>query len=387
MTERDPESQTDRPPRRLRRWGHRLLVALLLGLVSTLLTAELCAVFMDLKAGQQASAEALIPDGYWTLSRWQRIGVMHYESVRKHGKTRSWAAEQAMGRPDSPKLADATTAWATAQADMGKQWLMLQYAAPVRATHVHVYENCAPGSLYRVTVFDARGREHVAWEGKDPGERNGSMAVVSKVPLRAPFAFDRVRLYLDTSAVSGWNEVDAAALIDGGGKEYWAVAARASSVYGYTVSPLESAQQMAPGWSTLNEPTTAFAAGEVTTERRAAAGFGWPWPALGVEWDMDKPPGPGARARGAPLSTVVLSANGDRAPALPWRPIVSGLVLGTLVHAALWMMLLALLTAPYRFTRELMRLRRGCCIRCGYDLRYDFPRGCPECGWLREGRE
>ena len=30
------------------------------------------------------------------------------------------------------------------------------------------------------------------------------------------------------------------------------------------------------------------------------------------------------------------------------------------------------------------RMRRGACIGCGYDLGYDFVRGCPECGWRRD---
>ena len=41
------------------------------------------------------------------------------------------------------------------------------------------------------------------------------------------------------------------------------------------------------------------------------------------------------------------------------------------------------LTKPRRFFLEISRLKRGCCVTCGYDLGYDFPRGCPECGWRR----
>jgi len=37
-----------------------------------------------------------------------------------------------------------------------------------------------------------------------------------------------------------------------------------------------------------------------------------------------------------------------------------------------------------RFLRESLWLRRGCCMRCGYDLRFDLANGCPECGWRRE---
>ncbi len=29
------------------------------------------------------------------------------------------------------------------------------------------------------------------------------------------------------------------------------------------------------------------------------------------------------------------------------------------------------------------RRRNGACLQCGYDLRHDFDKGCPECGWRR----
>jgi quinoprotein glucose dehydrogenase len=48
-----------------------------------------------------------------------------------------------------------------------------------------------------------------------------------------------------------------------------------------------------------------------------------------------------------------------------------------------WLAIWATLTIPRRFVRDLARLRRGACIACGYDLNYDFPKGCPECGWRR----
>jgi hypothetical protein len=41
------------------------------------------------------------------------------------------------------------------------------------------------------------------------------------------------------------------------------------------------------------------------------------------------------------------------------------------------------LTVPRRFLVEVSRLRRGCCVVCGYDVGYDFFAGCPECGWKR----
>jgi hypothetical protein len=60
---------------------------------------------------------------------------------------------------------------------------------------------------------------------------------------------------------------------------------------------------------------------------------------------------------------------------------------GLVVNAVLFATLIAagrlLLRVPGRFIREVSRLRDGRCIACGYDVGYDFARGCPECGWRR----
>ncbi len=61
---------------------------------------------------------------------------------------------------------------------------------------------------------------------------------------------------------------------------------------------------------------------------------------------------------------------------LPLRPIWPGLVVNTVIYAAfLW--------APPRLPfalRRFVRVRRGLCPACGYDLRHAEHQACPECG-------
>ena len=65
---------------------------------------------------------------------------------------------------------------------------------------------------------------------------------------------------------------------------------------------------------------------------------------------------------------------------VPFLPIWKGLVLNTLLYAAiLWLLILGQWTL-----HRMLRRKRGCCIKCGYDLRGDTSQGCPECGWGRE---
>ncbi|MCK4872189.1 MAG: hypothetical protein KAS72_05655 [Phycisphaerales bacterium] len=64
---------------------------------------------------------------------------------------------------------------------------------------------------------------------------------------------------------------------------------------------------------------------------------------------------------------------------IPLRPIWTGFAVNTLLYAMLFAVPLCVLTT----VRQMMRRRAGRCPRCGYHLRGDFHRGCPECGWAR----
>jgi hypothetical protein len=57
-----------------------------------------------------------------------------------------------------------------------------------------------------------------------------------------------------------------------------------------------------------------------------------------------------------------------------------GLIFGTLFYSAVWLIPLVCIPA----LRRHLRLGRGHCPACNYDLRADFAAGCPECGWNRE---
>jgi len=71
---------------------------------------------------------------------------------------------------------------------------------------------------------------------------------------------------------------------------------------------------------------------------------------------------------------------------LPLQPLWPGFLVNTMFCAAiLWL----LIPGPFML-RRLIRIKRGRCPQCGYDLRGAIPgagAGCPECGWERDGIE
>jgi hypothetical protein len=169
-----------------------------------------------------------LPRGYWVYV--YPYWYIWRDLAASPKAKRPWGPEQATGPPDTPTAGDIQTAWASRTPDDQDEWLLLEYAEPVVPEAVAVYETYNPGALYRVTVFKLDGEEVEVWKGKDPTPVNSGKGV-SEVTFRVPFKTNRVKIYLDSRNVPGWNEIDAVGLRDTGGKTHWAVSAHASSTY------------------------------------------------------------------------------------------------------------------------------------------------------------
>lgn len=147
-------------------------------------------------------------------------------------KGTNWGTEQATGAPDTFEAGDHATAWASLTPDDQDEWLELTYAEPVEVAAIMVYENCAPGALYSVTA-SVDGNNVEVWRGEDPTPTSNDRGV-SVIGFRQAVTTNRVKLHLASTKVPGWNEIDAAGLIDTQGRTHWAVSATASSSYGET---------------------------------------------------------------------------------------------------------------------------------------------------------
>ena len=155
------------------------------------------------------------------------------ETIAKHEeslKARPWGPEQATGEPDTPLAGDNTTAWASLSTGGQPEWLTLRYAKAVIPKTVLIHETYNPGAVNKVSVFTADGTEVEAWKGQDPTPV-GRQKSISKIDLKVDFKTDRVKIYIDSPRVPGWNEIDAVGLVDKTDQTQWAVAAKASSSY------------------------------------------------------------------------------------------------------------------------------------------------------------
>jgi hypothetical protein len=141
----------------------------------------------------------------------------------------SWSPMQAAGEPDTHRAGDCVTAWASDLADGGKEWLELTYATPLRAETVRIHETDNPGAVTEVVLLDERGEALESLSIKDPLRPAPSFLEVTFPRTERPVK--RVKLGLDTTRSSGWNEIDAVELVGPDGRA-WASQVRASSYYG-----------------------------------------------------------------------------------------------------------------------------------------------------------
>jgi hypothetical protein len=169
-----------------------------------------------------------LPAGHWVYV--YPYWYIWRDLAEKPAPKRGWGPEQATGPPDTPAAGDFTSAWASLTPDGQDEWMLLEYAEPILPAAVLVHETYNPGALVRVTAFKLDGEEVEVWKGKDPTTHDAGKGV-SEIAVNVEFKTNRVKIYLDSKAVPGWNEIDAVALRDAGGKTHWATGADASSTY------------------------------------------------------------------------------------------------------------------------------------------------------------
>lgn len=169
-----------------------------------------------------------LPKGYWVYAK--PYWYIWRDLTSQQREKRLWGPEQATGEPDTNIAGDVPTAWASQSQDDQDEWLMPEYAEAVIPTAVLVHETYNPGALVRVTAFKLDGTEVELWKGQDPTAPDSEMGI-SEIPVKADFKTNRLKLYIASRDIPGWNEIDAVGLRDKEGRMQWAVAVDASSTY------------------------------------------------------------------------------------------------------------------------------------------------------------
>jgi hypothetical protein len=155
-----------------------------------------------------------------------KVAIDHWTG----GAKRRWGHEQAAGAPDTDQPGDIPSAWASKSPDGGEEWLQLDYDRFVDLQQINVVESHNPGAISKVVAVLSNGREATVWEGTmDPSASDE--LVSSAFPVSESLRARSVKVYLDTTRVPGWNEIDAVEIVGRDGRKQWATSSRASSSY------------------------------------------------------------------------------------------------------------------------------------------------------------
>ncbi len=135
------------------------------------------------------------------------------------------------------------------------------------------------------------------------------------------------------------------------------------SLYSHDPEVLRREQRL---WQDWTQWATALTA---TDSHRTAIAAGFPFLSFR-----------GGVSKSTPARQGIIALARAKPPRLiPVIPIPLGFAANSSIYAALW----AILWFGQLPVRRALRLRRGHCPRCSYDLRANLPSGCPECGWNR----
>jgi hypothetical protein len=166
-----------------------------------------------------------------SLSWWRDHRELSEVIYQMQNPSSGWGVSQVTGAPNTTGPGDIKTAWASATQDDQAEWLILEYDSKVVPKAIVVHETLNPGAVVKATHYPKWGKEEILWEGTDPTPVSAG-AGISRLPVQVEVRTNRIKLFLDSTAVPGWNEIDAVGLELEDGKIIWAESASASSNYG-----------------------------------------------------------------------------------------------------------------------------------------------------------
>ena len=200
----------------------------MVGLLAAALAA--CGLPVESHAGGMAFFASSLPEVLSPNARWA-TGVVAYSS--QYGAD-NWAATHALGYPDTwPAYGDRYNAWASLTPDGQREFIELSYDDPAPANYLVAVETYNPGAIDSVYTWNPdSSRYDLVWSGAVSPSPGQSRLFVVMFPT-TPYPVSRIRLALDSPAVSSWNEIDAVAIgANGFTSRQWATSAVASSQYG-----------------------------------------------------------------------------------------------------------------------------------------------------------
>lgn len=135
------------------------------------------------------------------------------------GQGSSWGAGRATGPPAVyPDRGDRPGTWSPAGKTSGEQWLWLDFGTHRMTEAIYVFETCGAGAVFcieepgdAVVGYRQAIDDRVLWRD-EPQLEHADRATVLVVEIDPPRPLRHLRIWIDTDAVPGYNQIDAVAL-------------------------------------------------------------------------------------------------------------------------------------------------------------------------------
>ncbi|MGN6417748.1 MAG: T9SS type A sorting domain-containing protein [Pseudobacter sp.] len=136
-------------------------------------------------------------------------GVVNFSSQYS---TTGWSAEQTLGAPNTVGCGDVSTSWASASSDGRREFLELSFDNPAPVNRIFIYETLSPGAIDTVYVFNPNTQAYEkVYEATAAASTLCPQVFTINFALTS-FPVDRIRIAINSPAVAGYNEIDAAAI-------------------------------------------------------------------------------------------------------------------------------------------------------------------------------
>lgn len=126
-----------------------------------------------------------------------------------------WSSLVILGSPDTyPEYGDLQTAWTSKDSDRGMEYISVGFDTAQYVHTIKIYETYNPGSIELVYLRDASNKEWVPVYSQDAETDVEDRSRVFQVKINeTDHLVDGLKVVLNTSAVAGWNEIDAVEII------------------------------------------------------------------------------------------------------------------------------------------------------------------------------
>lgn len=129
----------------------------------------------------------------------------------------SYSARQVLGRPNviPPNYGASQVAWAPVREDNnGLDHVWVAFDRPMQVQQIAIVENLNPGSIFKIILYDTRGRAHTVYENRNPTAVMMPGRIFRQYIDRTDYQVESLRLEIKTNAVPGMNQIDAIAIAD-----------------------------------------------------------------------------------------------------------------------------------------------------------------------------